>query len=112
MAHTPNEYITTDEQSVFIDKCTFYMFIKSKPVKYRINVWVAADARKFYAYNMQVYNGKTDEAREKTGPLSCQRYGLSHIWKWKRCYCNNFHTRCELANLLLTWNMTLVGTLR
>jgi len=29
------------------------------------NVWVAGDAKNFYAYNMQVYTSKTDGARKK-----------------------------------------------
>jgi hypothetical protein len=42
--------LTMDEQlMMFTDKYPFYMFIKSKPVKYGIKVWVAADAKNFYA---------------------------------------------------------------
>jgi hypothetical protein len=39
---------------MFGDKCPFYTFIKSKKVKYGIKVWVAAAAKNFYSYNMQV----------------------------------------------------------
>jgi hypothetical protein len=64
--HTPNDHITIDEELVmFTDKCPFLMFIKSKAVKYGIKVRVAADAKNFYGYNMQVYTDKTDGAREK-----------------------------------------------
>ena len=45
------------------------MAMKSKPVKYGIKLWVAADAKKFHAYDVQVYNGKTDRAREKNKRL-------------------------------------------
>ena len=70
MAYTPNEQITTDEDLVmFRDKCPFCTFIKSKPVNYGVKVWVAGVAKNFYAYNMQVYNGKTGGTREKKQDL-------------------------------------------
>jgi len=47
--------INVDEHLVmFRDKCPFYTFIRSKQVKYGIKVWVAAVAKNFYPYNMQV----------------------------------------------------------
>jgi len=59
---------------MFRDKCPLYMAMKSKPVKYGIKLWVAADAEKFHAYDAQVYTGKTDRAREKNKGISgCQR---------------------------------------
>jgi len=66
MAYPPNEHITIDEQLVvFRGKCPFHMFIKSKPGKYGIKLWVAADAKNFYACNMQVLTGKSGEVRKK-----------------------------------------------
>jgi len=41
------------------------MFIKSKSGKYGIKLWVAADAKNFYACNMQVHTDKSVEVREK-----------------------------------------------
>jgi len=96
---------------VFIEKCPFHMAMKSKPVKYRIKLWVAADAKKFHAYDMQLYTGKSDRAREKNKSLNVIK-GLSHVWNHKSVTADNFVTGCELANLLLTRNVTLVGTLR
>jgi len=53
MAHTPNEPIIIDKQLVvFRGKCPFHKFIKSKPGKYGIILWVASDAKNFYACNM------------------------------------------------------------
>jgi hypothetical protein len=66
MAYTPNEHTTTDEQLVVLRcKCPILVFIKSKPGKYGIKLWVAADAKNFYACNMQVYIGKSGGVREK-----------------------------------------------
>jgi len=41
------------------------MFITSKPGTNGIKLWVAADAKNFYACNMQVYTGKSGGVREK-----------------------------------------------
>jgi hypothetical protein len=83
VAYTPNEHPTTDEQLVVLrGKCPFHMFIKSKPGKYGIKLWLAADAKNFYACNMQEWWSMGEEAR----PSSCNRYGLSHVWNRNRCY--------------------------
>jgi hypothetical protein len=87
MVYSPTEHMTTDEQLVvFRDKCPFHMAMKSKTVKYGIKMWVAAVAKKFHAYDMQVYTGKTDRAREKNKGLWVVK-GLSHVRNQKRCYC-------------------------
>jgi len=53
-AYTSNEHITNDEQLVvFRGKCPFCVFTKTKPGKYGIKLWSAADAQNFYACNMQ-----------------------------------------------------------
>lgn len=113
MTYKLNEHTTIDEQLVvFRDKCPFYVFIKLKPGKDGIKVRVPADAKYFYSYNMQVYTDKTDGAREK-------KHGL---WAVKDvCHINGtgrgdtteyFFTSCELANSLVTSNVTLVDTPR
>jgi hypothetical protein len=70
---------------LFRDKCPFYMAVKSKLVKYGIKLWVAADAKKLHAYDMHVYTGKTDGARQKNKGLRVVK-GLSHVRNQKRCY--------------------------
>jgi len=65
-ANTPYEHLTIDEQLVVIrSKYPFHMCVKSKPGKYGIKLWVAADAKNFYACNMQVHTGKRGGVREK-----------------------------------------------
>jgi hypothetical protein len=50
MAYTTNEHINNDEQStVFRGECPFHMFIQSKPAKHGIKLWLAAEAKNFYA---------------------------------------------------------------
>lgn len=49
--------------------------------KYGMEVRVAADAKNFYAYNIQVYTSTTDRVREKKQGLQvvkgmvCHKYG-------------------------------------
>ena len=54
-AFVPYENVTVDEQLVkFRGRCPFRQYIPSKPGKYGIKVWVCADSKTIYAYNMQV----------------------------------------------------------
>jgi hypothetical protein len=100
---TPTEHITIDEEfAVFRGKCPFRVFIKSKPGKYGIKLWVAADAKKFYACNMQKKQGLL-----VVKDMVCHTYGAG-----RGVTIDNFFTSCELANFLLSKNMTAVGTLR
>jgi len=64
----PSEVMTVDEQLVaFRGKCPMRQYMKSKPAKYGIKVWAAADVKTSYLYNLQVYTGKLPgNAPEKT----------------------------------------------
>jgi hypothetical protein len=89
------------------------MFIKSKPGKFGITLWVAAKAKNFYACNMQVYTGKSVGVREKKQVLRVVKDIMCHVYGIRRgVTADNFFTSCELANFLLTQNMRVVGTLR
>ena len=109
MAYTPNEHITIDEQLVvFRRKCP-----ESKPGNYGIKLWVAADAMNFYACNMQVHTGKSDGVREKKQDLQVVKGMVCHTHgTGSGGTSNNLFTSCKLANLFLTKNMTVIGTLR
>jgi len=102
-----------EELVMFRGKRPFYTFIKSKPVKYWIKVRFAAVEKKFYSYNMQVYTGKTEGTTEKKQDLRVDKGMVCHMYGTGRCVtADNFFTSRELANLLLTTNVTLVGELR
>lgn len=58
-SYIPRDTITVDEQLVgFRGKCPFRQYMKSKPAKYGIKIWAAADVKTSYLYNLQVYTGK------------------------------------------------------
>ena len=76
-------------------------------------VWVAADAESFYAYNLQVYTGKSDGAREKKQGLQVTKDMVCHMYGTRKgVTADNFFTSCELADILLTKNVTVIGMLR
>ena len=104
MAYTPNEHPTTDKQLVVLrGKCPFHMFIKSKPGKYGIKLWFAADARIFMP------------ATCKSGGVGGKKQGL-RVVKDMVCHMYGTGTRVTTDNLctkfFLSKNMTVVGTLR
>ena len=93
---------------VLRDKCQLRVRIESKPGKYGIKLWVAADA-----CNMQVYTGKSGGVREKKQGLQVVKDMACHMYGTRRGgIIDNFFTSCELAKFLLSKNMTVVGTLR
>ena len=98
---------------VFRGKCPFRVFIKSKPGKYEIKLWVAADAKNFYPSNMQVDTGKSGGVREKKQGLRIVKDTVCHMCGTGRGFTTDyFFTSCELENFLLSKNMSVVGTLR
>jgi len=87
--------------------------MKSKLGNCGIKVWVAADAKSFHAYKMHLYIGRTDGARVKKQGLRDLKDMVCYIYgTGGGVTAHNFFTSCELANHLLTWIMTWVGTLK
>lgn len=114
-AFEPYEQITIDEQLVcFRGKCPFRQYIKSKPGRYGIKIWAAADVRTSYLCNLQVYTGKprggVPEKNQGFRVVSdlVQPYHES----WRGITTDNFFTSVPLANYLLTKKLTLLGTVR
>ena len=57
--YVPHEHVTVDEAMVpFKGRLGFKQFMKDKPVKFGIKLWVLADAVTAYCYNAEVYTGK------------------------------------------------------
>jgi len=89
------------------------MFIKSKPAKYGIKVWVLCDSETAYCGNAQVYTGKVGNIPEKGQGSRVVKDLASYIYESGRnITMDNFFTDAELAEYLLMRNLTTVGTLR
>ena len=57
--YSPGAFLTVDEQLIpFRGRCSFRVYMKSKPDRYGLKVWVIADSELHYALNSQIYLGK------------------------------------------------------
>jgi len=60
--YTPSPYLTVDEQLLgFRGRCPFRQYIKSKPDRYGIKLWLCADAETYYVYNLKPYLGREEQ---------------------------------------------------
>lgn len=112
--YVPHETITIDEQLLgFRGRCEFKQYMPSKPAKYGIKFWVLCDSVTNFAWNLQVYTGKStpDAAPEKN---QGQRVVLDLIkdLKGRNLTCDSFFTTYDLALELLKRKNTIVGTVR
>ena len=114
-AFEPYENLTIDEQLVcFRGKCPFRQYIKSKPGRYGIKIWAAADVKTSYLCNFQVYTGKLPGgATEKNqGFRVVSELVEPYHGSWRGITTDNFFTSVPLANNLLSKKLTLLGTVR
>ena len=111
--YNTSESVTVDERMIgFRGNCKFRVYMKSKPDKYGIKVWVLADANNFYVKNFQIYLGKQMNIREKNQAERVVLELSSCLDSGVNITVDNFFTSISLANKLLENNMTLLGTLR
>lgn len=106
-AFEPYEHITVDEQLVpFRGKCPFKQYIKSKPGRYGIKIWVAADVKTTYLCNIQVYTGKAPGGvtEKNQGFRVVSDLVKPYHGSWQGITMDNFFTSVPLANYLLTKN--------
>jgi hypothetical protein len=107
--------MTVDEQLVaFRGKCPMREYMKSKPAKYGIKIWAAADVKTSYLYNLQIYTGKL--------PGNATDKNLGHrvvcdlmeplFGTGRGVTTDNFFTSVPTAEYLLQKNITMTGTLR
>ena len=111
----PFEEVTVDEQLVaFRGKCPMRQYMKSKPAKYGIKVWAAADVKTSYLYNLQVYTGRLPgNAPEKNQGRRVVCDMMKPLFGTGRSVTtDNFFTSVPTAELLLKKKITMTGTLR
>lgn len=112
--YQPYQNITIDEQLFpFRGRCSFKQYIPSKPAKYGIKVFWAADAATHYPLRGEIYYGSEDGVRnvgvgERTVLKLVKDYEKS-----SRCITtDNFSTSLPLARALLSRRLGLICTLR
>lgn len=110
----PGPYLTIDEQLVtFRGRCSFKMYISSKPGKYGLKVWALCDAKTSYCCNLQVYTGKEGNNPERNQAARVVRdLSAPFLDSGRNITMDNFFTGIQLADELLARRTTVVGTLR
>lgn len=112
--YCPSEQVTVDEQLVtFRGRCSFKMFIPSKPGRYGLKIWALCDSKNSYLYNARVYLGKENGKKETNQGENIVKYLCQPIYKSERnVTTDNFFTSLSLARFLLGQQLTIVGTVR
>ena len=110
----PGPYLTVDERLVkFRGRCSFKVYMKSKPGRYGIKLWAAADAETSYLLNIQPYTGKLGGIRDINQGARVVKDLVSPFYGTHRgVTTDNFFTSVPLANKLLCNGLTLTGTMR
>ena len=106
-------FVTIDEMlSKFRGKCPFRVFMKSKPGRYGLKIWAMA-SQSGYCGNIQVYLGKQTVAPAKEQGQRVVKDLAQHILgAGRNITVDNFFTDLKLAEELLAYKTTVVGTMR
>lgn len=110
---SPSSHLTVDEKPVPTrNRCPFRVYIKSKPHRYGIKLWVLADNSNGYCHNLQVYTGKRGKIAEKEQGRRVVNDLTEYLGSGYGVTTDNFFTSVELADDLLSRNLTFCGTVR
>lgn len=113
-SYVPSEHLTVDEQLVtYRGRCSFKVYMPSKPGKYGIKLWTVCDAMNGFVCNAQIYIGKVGLLPEKN---QGRRVALDlcgpFLNRGRTVTCDNFFTSYDLALELIKKKTCLVGTVR
>ena len=101
--YLPGEHVTVDEMLIPFCGCVaFWVYIKSKPAKYDMKVWVLADSHSRYAWNLQAYTGKVGKKAEANQGLHVVSSLIKGLPTGIGAVTNNYFTSLALAKKLLT----------
>lgn len=111
--YQPYENVAVDERMVRNrGRFTFRQFVKDKPTRWGMKLWVLADSKNGYTYDYEVYTGKG---------LPVSRNGLAYDVVMRLCkslskqgyrvYFDNFYTGVQLLKDLFTNGTVCCGTL-
>jgi hypothetical protein len=112
--YSVHEHITIDDRlAVFRGHCPFRVYMKSKPGRYGIKIWVASDVETSYIRNLQIYTGMQDGKKETNQGHRVVLDLSKHLQNSGRgITVDNFFTSIPLAQDLLKKKLTLIGTVR
>lgn len=112
--YKPTENLTIDEQLYpFRGHTKFTQYIPSKPAKYGIKIWWICDAENAYPLTGIIYTGKVGNVREKNqGERVVKELVAPFKNSGRNITMDNYFTTLPLAKHLLSWKLTITGTLR
>jgi len=116
-SYIAHEYMTIDEMLLaFRGRCSFRVYIPSKPAKYGIKIQALVDAKSFYIFNLEVYAGK-----QPAGPYAVSNSAFAIVERLiqpisksnRNLTFDNWFTSYELMmHLLAEHRLTSTGTVR
>lgn len=112
--YVASDCVTVDEQLFpYRGRTRFTQYIPSKPAKYGLKIFWVCDAKTSYPITGQLYTGKgpggpeRDQGQRVVRDLCYQFKGSG-----RNITMDNFFSALPLARLLLSWQLTMVGTLK
>ncbi|XP_071567686.1 piggyBac transposable element-derived protein 4-like [Temnothorax nylanderi] len=112
--YKPTANLTIDEQLYpYRSRTKFTQYIPSKPAKYGIKIWWICDAENAYPLQGIIYAGKSGDVREKNqGERVVKELAAPFKGSGRNITMDNYFTTLPLAKHLLSWKISIVGTLR
>ena len=110
----PDEHVSIDERMVRNKgRYAFRQYMKDKPTKWGMKLWVVADAVTGYTYDFEVYTGKTRSGPSKLGLGYdvCMRLMKSLFRQGYKLFIDNYYSSVQLIIDLLKCKTTTCGTI-
>ncbi|XP_039315547.1 piggyBac transposable element-derived protein 4-like [Solenopsis invicta] len=112
--YRPTEHLTIDEQLFpFRGRTKFTQYMPSKPAKYGLKVFWLCDASNAYPLKGIFYIGKQGNTREvNQGERVVKELVAAYKGSGRNITMDRFFTTLPLVKSLLSWKLTIVGTLK
>ena len=108
-------FVIVDEHLVpYRGRCSFRQYIKSKPAKYGLKLWLLCDSSTSYVLNVQIHTGRIHGDGPERNQGQRVVHDLVEVIKGsgRNVTMDNFFTSVTLAQELLEKKLSLVGTMR
>ena len=111
--YTLHQPVTIDEAMIpYKGRLSFKQYMKSKPTKWGIKVFVLSDATNGYIYRIQIYTGTGLESNVDVGLCSRVLLELMTGLDGHHLYTDNYHTSPEVYLELYKKGINCCGTVR
>ena len=111
--YTLHQPVTIDEAMIpYKGRLTFKQYMKNKPTKWGIKVFVLSDATNGYIYRLQIYTGKNLESTVDAGLCSRVLLELMTGLDGHQLYTDNYYTSPEVYLQLFDQGINCCGTAR